>query len=317
MRERPTLALQTTYADRVPRVLVTGPASWNTTIRLPALPEPRSATVFATAAHDGLGGTSAGKALTLAALGLDVTLRTVVGDDEHASRVRAALDLPRVTVVAEEAADGRTERHVNVLADDGSRVSIYLALPSPARAVDPVPENVRALLDGVAAAVVDLADHSRPVLAAAHAAGVPVWCDVHDDDGTAAYARPFADAADVLLVSADRLADPAAYLDAAVRRGARLAVCTAGAAGALARDVDGWWDVPVAPADRVVDTDGAGDAFLAGLLHGVLDGLPHPAALARASACGALAVATPGVGAVSATPDAVAALAGRVEVRAR
>ncbi|MFC4614343.1 carbohydrate kinase family protein [Cellulomonas algicola] len=302
----------------MPRVLVTGPASWNTTIRLPVLPEPRSATVFATAAHDGLGGTSAGKALTLAALGLDVTLRTVLGDDEHAPRVRTALDHPRVTLRAEAAADGRSERHVNVLADDGARLSLYLALPSPARAVDPVPDDVRALLDGAAAAVVDLADHSRPVLAAARAAGVPVWCDVHDDDGTATgYARPFAQAADVLLVSADRLADPAAYLDAAVARGARLAVCTAGASGAIARDADGWWDVPAAPVDRVVDTDGAGDAFLAGLLHGVLDGLPHPAALARASACGALAVGTPGVGAALATPSAVAALAERVAVRTR
>ncbi|MDC7121085.1 PfkB family carbohydrate kinase [Cellulomonas fimi] len=302
----------------MPRVLVTGPASWNTTIRLPALPEPRSATVFATATHDGLGGTSAGKALTLAALGVDVTLRTVLGDDEHASRVRAALDHPRLTLHAEDAADGRTERHVNVLADDGSRLSVYLALPTPARATDPVPGDVRTLLDGSAAAVVDLADHSRPVLAAARAAGVPVWCDVHDDDGAATgYAHPFALAADVLLVSADRLADPAAYLDEAVRRGARLAVCTAGASGALARDADGWWDVPVAPVDDVVDADGAGDAFLAGLLHAVLDGLPHPAALARASACGALAVGTPGVGAAAATPEAVAALAARVDVRAR
>lgn len=309
--------MRTTYADHVPRVLVTGPASWNTTIRLPALPEPRSATVFASAAHDGLGGTSAGKALTLAALDLDVSLRTVLGDDEHAARVRAALDRPRVTLHAEHAADGRTERHVNVLADDGSRLSVYLALPSPDRPVEPIPHDVRALLDGAAAAVVDLADHSRPVLAAARAAGVPVWCDVHDDDGTAGYARPFADAADVLLVSADRLDDPAAYLDQAVRGGARLAVCTAGPRGAVARDADGWWDVPVAPVDRVVDTDGAGDAFLAGLLHGVLDGLPHPDALARASACGALAVGSPGVGATSATPDAVAALAARVDVRAR
>lgn len=305
------------YAGQVPRVLVTGPASWNTTIHVPSLPEPRSATLFASAAHDGLGGTSAGKALTLAALGLDVTLRTVLGDDEPAARVRGALAHPRLTLLAEDAADGRTERHVNVLADDGARLSLYLALPTPARPVDPAPADVRALLDGAAVAVVDLADHSRPVLAAARDAGVPVWCDVHDDDGTAGYARPFAEAADVLLVSADRLDDPAAYLDAAVRRGARLAVCTAGPAGALARDVDGWWDVPVAPVERVVDTDGAGDAFLAGLLRATLDGLPHPVALAQASACGALAVGTPGVGATSASPGAVAALAARVDVRAR
>lgn len=309
--------MPTTYADQVPRVLVNGPASWNTVVRLPALPEPRSATLFARAHHDGLGGTSAGKARTLAALGLDVTLRTVLGDDDEAGRVRAALDHPRLTLLAEPAAHGRTERHVNLLADDGARLSLYLTLPAPERPADPVPVDVRAVLAAAAAAVVDLADHSRPLLAAAREAGVPLWCDVHDDDGTAAYARPFADAADVLLVSADRLADPAAYLDAAVRRGARLAVCTSGAAGALARDPGGWWEVPAAPVDAVVDTDGAGDAFLAGLLHGVLDGLPHPRALARASAAGALAVTSPGVGGALVTPEAVASLERHVTVRAR
>ncbi|AEE46445.1 carbohydrate kinase family protein [Cellulomonas fimi] len=301
----------------MPHVLVNGPASWNTVVRLPSLPEPRSATLFAREHHDGLGGTSAGKARTLAALGLDVTLRTVLGDDEQAARVRAALAHDRLTVLAESAAAGRTERHVNLLADDGARLSLYLTLPAPQRPADPVPADVLAALARADAAVVDLADHSRPLLAAARAAGVPLWCDVHDDDGTAAYARDFAGAADVLLVSADRLADPAAYLDAAVRRGARLAVCTSGAAGALARDADGWWDVPAAPVDAVVDADGAGDAFLAGLLHAVLDGLPHPQALARASAAGALAVTSPGVGAAHVTAAAVASLAERVAVRAR
>ena len=196
----------------MPHVLVNGPASWNTLIRLPALPDPRSQTLFASSHHDGLGGTSAGKALTLAALGVDVTLRTAIGDDGEGSRVRAALAHPRISLVVQEVA--ATERHVNLMADDGARVSLYLELPSPGPG--PVP-----WLDGVDAAVLDLADHSRPLLAAARAAGVPVWCDVHDDDGLADYPRDFAAAADVLLVSAARLTDPRAYLSGAVARGCR------------------------------------------------------------------------------------------------
>ena len=263
----------------MPRVLVNGPASWNTLVRLPALPEPRSQTLFASSHHDGLGGTSAGKALTLAALGVDVTLRTAIGDDGEGSLVRAALAHPRISLVVQQVA--ATERHVNLMADDGARVSLYLELPSPGPG--PVPS-----LDGVDAAVLDLADHSRPLLAAARAAGVPVWCDVHDDDGLADYPRDFAAAADVLLVSAARLTDPRAYLSGAVARGCRLAVCTDGGDGALALDADGWIEVPAAPVADVVDTNGAGDAFLAGLLSGVLDGLPVEAALARASAAGAI-----------------------------
>lgn len=290
----------------MPRVLVNGPASWNTLVRLPALPEPRSQTLFASAHHDGLGGTSAGKALTLAALGVDVTLRTALGDDREGSLVRAALAHPRITLVVQDVP--ATERHVNLMADDGSRVSLYLELPSP----DP---GVLPSLDGVASAVLDLADHSRSLLDAARAAGVPVWCDVHDDDGVGDYPRDFVAAADVLLVSAARLADPRAYLADAVARGCRLAVCTDGGNGALALDADGWIGVPAAPVADVVDTNGAGDAFLAGLLSGTLDGLPVERALARASAAGAQAVTTRALGAPTATAATLDRTAATLDVK--
>ncbi|WP_421734182.1 carbohydrate kinase family protein [Cellulomonas sp.] len=290
----------------MPRVLVNGPASWNTLVRLPTLPEPRSQTLFASGHHDGLGGTSAGKALTLAALGVDVTLRTALGDDREGSLVRAALAHDRITLEVQPVE--RTERHVNLMADDGSRVSLYLELPAPGPG--PIPP-----LDGVDAAILDLADHSRPLLAAARAARVPVWCDVHDDDGVGDYPRDFVAAADVLLVSAARLADRRAFLSDAVARGCRLAVCTDGAAGALALDADGWIEVPAATVAEVVDTNGAGDAFLAGLLSGVLDGMPVEGALARASAAGAIAVTTRALGAPDATITAVDRLARTVGVR--
>ena len=224
-------------------VLVNGPASWNTLVRLPVLPEPRSQTIFAQSSDDGLGGTSAGKAVTLTALGIDVTLRTVLGDDAEARLVLDALEHPRLTLDALAANGRRTERHINLMADDGGRVSIYLELPTPVPG--PLPS-----LDGFDAAVLDLADHSRPLLAAARAAGVPIWCDVHDDDGVSAYPRDFAGAADVLLVSAVRLDDRRAYLTDAVARGCGLAICTDGAAGALALDADGWIEVGTAPATR-------------------------------------------------------------------
>jgi sugar/nucleoside kinase (ribokinase family) len=195
------------------------------------------------------------------------------------------------------------------MAADGGRVSLYLTLPSPGGAAD-----AAAGLAGARAAVVDLAELSVPVLGAARAAGVPVWCDVHDDDGVAEFQRPFADAADVLLVSEARLPDPAAYLRARVAGGARLAVCTRGERGALALDAGGFWEVGAAPAAAVVDTNGAGDAFLSGLLAATLAGRPTAEALAWASAAGALAVGTESLGAPHASAASVRALAARVAV---
>ena len=44
----------------------------------------------------------------------------------------------------------------------------------------------------------------------------------------------------------------------------------------------------------VVDTVGAGDAFVAGYLSAQLEGLDVPTRLARANACGAFACTSPG-----------------------
>ncbi|WP_418606968.1 PfkB family carbohydrate kinase [Georgenia sp. SUBG003] len=98
------------------RVLVAGPASWNLLVRLDHLPEPRPGTHFAGGFHETVGGTSAGKAMNLARLGAEVTLRTVLGADDEGERVRAALDRYGVALLAEPAAGGRTERHVNLMA---------------------------------------------------------------------------------------------------------------------------------------------------------------------------------------------------------
>ena len=299
----------------MPRVLVNGPASWNILVDVPALPTAGSPTMLAGGHREGLGGTSAGKAVTLAALGVDVVLRTVLGDDAPGERVRAALARPHLSLLVEPARSGRTERHLNLMTAEGERQSIYLELPQPAQDLDPA--AAAALLVGVDVLVADLADHSRPLVDATRTSGVPLWCDVHDDDGRGEYARAFADAADVLLVSAARLADPADYLRARVRSGCRLAVCTLGSAGALALDATGWYDVGPAPVDRVVDTNGAGDAFFAGLLSATLDGRDTAQALAVASATGALAVGSTDLGAPDADRAAVTALARSVRIARR
>lgn len=296
------------------RVFVNGPASWNTTVSLDVLPQPVSATVVAERYADGLGGTSAGKAVSLAALDVEVTLRTLLGDDEHGAKVRAALEHPRIRLLDEISRDGRTERHVNLLGTDGSRVSIYLELPAPGRGANRAREAHDSLV-AADVAVLDLASHSLPFFAAAREAGVPVWCDVHDDDGVQDFQAPFRDGGAVVLVSGARLTDPRAYLRERVARGTRLAVCTYGADGALALDRDGWIEVGAAHAGPAVGADGAGDAFLAGLLRGHLDGLETLAALQLAAAAGAVAVTAPALGAPHATLARTRALARTVSAR--
>jgi sugar/nucleoside kinase (ribokinase family) len=74
-----------------------------------------------------------------------------------------------------------------------------------------------------------------------------------------------------------------------------------GAAGAFAAGSDGSVTTVAAPIVTPVETTGAGDSFDAGLLAGLLDGLPLEDALRLACACGALA--TTGVGGTAGQPD--------------
>lgn len=287
------------------QVVVAGPASWNSIVLVDALPT-GPGMQFASGHEDTLGGTSAGKALTLARLGVDVTLRTALGDDDVAQLIRAALTHPRLTVAA-AVGHGPSERHLNLMTPDGARASIYLHVPPDP---GPVPPEVADAIARADVVVADLADHARAVLPLARAAGVPVWCDLHDYDGVAPFHREFADAADVVVVSGERLPDVRPFLAERVAAGARWVVCTLGAAGAVGLGrVEGWVQVPALAVERVLDTNGAGDAFVAGLLLGHLEGRALHEAMRLGAAAGARAVASPGL-AADADADGVHALAG-------
>ncbi len=257
-------------------VLVVGPSSWNQLVALDALPEPRPHMVFANGVHETVGGTSAGKALHLAELGRDVALATALGDDDEGRRVEAALRDAGVPLLLERATP--TERHLNLMSADGGRVSIYLAVPP-----EPVPgalDAVVAAMAGARALVLDLSPRAASLLEAARATNVPIWTDLHDYNGRSSFHQPFLAAAQYVFCNADRLEDPVAFLHSAVAGGARVAVCTLGAAGAVAVDVThGELRVAAEPVGHIVDTNGAGDGFTAGFLAATLDGADTAAAL--------------------------------------
>lgn len=79
----------------------------------------------------------------------------------------------------------------------------------------------------------------------------------------------------------------------ALEQGSRQVVLKRGAEGGMALD-DGRIHEGQAHRVAVVDTVGAGDAFVAGYLSAQLEGLDVPDRLARANACGAIACTSPG-----------------------
>lgn len=247
-----------------PAVLLCGPVSWNHIVVLDALPEPRPHMQFARQAYDTVGGTSAGKALHLHELGWDVRLHTLIGADLPGALVSSALSQAGLRPQAHQS--DATERHTNLMTEQGARVSLYEAIPrvfTPAQ-VDAV------LLDARLAdlAIIDLSEFGAAVLERWSELddAPPVWVDLHDYDGASAFHEPFLRAADTVFMNADNVPDPWELLASCVARGPKLAVCTLGADGAIALDAAGQrFEVPAVPAE-VVDANGAGDAFFAGFV---------------------------------------------------
>jgi acarbose 7IV-phosphotransferase len=270
-------------------VFISGPAAWNRIVELDRLPEPVPHMQFALEDWETIGGTSAGKALGLAGLGRPVLLHTLLGDDAEGARVRRALEASGVELSTLPAA--RTESHLNLMTRAGERVSLYLSAPA-----DPgTPPDAR-LVDAMAdatAIVLDLSERSRGLIPAARAAGRPIWTDIHDYDGAADFHRPFIEAADWIFMNADRIgADPFPFMEECVRGGASVVVCTLGAQGAVAVDERMLrTEVPAVPVD-VLDTNGAGDAFMAGVLDAHLAGATLPEALAAGARHAATALTT-------------------------
>ncbi|MFE7509233.1 carbohydrate kinase family protein [Promicromonospora sp. NPDC057488] len=251
-----------------PRTVVAGPATWNTMVRLDHLPDPRPHTLFARGSVRTLGGTSAGKVLNLADLGVAGTLVADVGTDPEADLILAALGHARGTEVLARRVAGPSEQHLNLMTDAGERLSIYLAVPGASPEPDPA---AVARVTAAEHVVLDLSAVGQALLPAAVAGGATLWTDLHDYDGVSEFHRPFADACSFVFLNDDGTDDHRALMTALLERGASTVVCTLGARGAVARTADGWFETPAEPTE-VVDTNGAGDAFFAGFFTAHLGG---------------------------------------------
>ncbi len=277
---------------RPPRVVAFGAASWNTMIRVEAFPAPAPASVFPPGWHETIGSSGAGKAMNLARLGVSVTLHCLLGDDEPGRRIRAGLGAAGVTVDAVPDRTG-SARHVNLMDPAGRRLSFLLHTGDPETRFDG-PE-VEAMVADADEVLVAISDACRPVLGIARRLGKRTWTDLHATDGERDWERDFREA-DRVFFSGERLPDPRPFMKRLRDDGRELVVCTMAERGALALTGAGRWleipPLPVAAAD-VVDTNGAGDAFLAGVVFGELQGLSIEHSLSIAARVAALAVQSP------------------------
>jgi fructokinase len=225
------------------------------------------------------GGSPANVAVGLARLGLDVTLATSIGADDYGSLIESHLGDAGVELAAGSRGAATTSSAIARIGADGAATYDFditwdpgtIDVPegvdvvhtgSIAAALTPGADNVEALVERLApSAIVSFDPNIRPAL-------------LPDREDAIARLERLVAQADVVKVSDEDLAwlRPDEPVDDVVtgwlESGPALVAVTRGETGSSAFARSGRIDVPVKPT-TVVDTVGAGDSYMSGLLAGL------------------------------------------------
>lgn len=259
--------------------------------------------------HVAAAGSEGNVAIGVARLGYPATWVSRLGADEFGELVRATLRGQGVSVCAPADPAAPTGLMVKERrTGDVGRVFYYRA-GSAASRLGPgdIPDGlVRAAgvlhVTGITPALSPTAAESvRHAVGVARSAGVPVSLDVNyrarlwDLASARAELCVLVRNADVVFCSAEELGVLSAADDPErlLAQGPHTVVVTDGAKGAYSVSAGGVVHQPAFPV-RVVDPVGAGDAFVAGYLAGLLGGLAEPARMRQAGAAAAICVSAEG-----------------------
>lgn len=268
----------------MPKILVLGGTSYDTIVQLDQNPVLRG-TFFAAESYERCGSTGLAKAAALKKLGADVTLHTVLGNDQAADAILECLEDYQVPHVIDWY-EGATDQHINILDQAGNRISLFLPSSTEHSAIDA--KRLEGLILDSDLIVLNILAHYKPYLKLLK--GCRVWTDLHDYQEGDPYYDAFIEASEVIFLSSERLID---YRSTMRRLGARgkLIVATHGKEGSTAYQ-DGRYHEQDAHDFVLVDSDGAGDNFFAGFLVEYVKKYSLERSLMTASVAGGLSIET-------------------------
>lgn len=294
-------------------VLVVGGTGIDTIVRVDELALPGGDSVTVPPIRDYVAHTGNGVALGFHALGRATKFLDFLGDDAQGRMIldryaAAGLDFSHLP------APGGTPRSVNLVDRHGRRFSFYdgrhpqdLRLPR---------EFYLPYLERAAHVHVSRSPLAQDVFADAAKLGCSVSTDLHAWDGEDPSSLPWAHGADLVFLSAARAGarTPEVMRRIMAHGRAELVVATDGAAGCLVleRGAARPERFPAVEPERpVVDSNGAGDAFLTGFLHTRWSGGDLAACVLAGSVSGAYACGSHGTHEEMISAGALAAAIGR------
>lgn len=270
------------------KVLILGGSTYDLVIHLNELPGAIPQTIHKAPFIEGCGSTGTGKAVPLTYLGIPNTLYTAFGNDWYGKQVENFLADKKVNLVSITDPSG-TQRHVNIMDKDGRRISMFITQSS-----DELPHDealIKRLLEECDLVVLNIIPYCRQLIPLVKASGKPVWTDLHDYDGLNAYHEPFLQVSQFVQLSSDNLPGYLPVMENMIASGRQMVVCTHGRVGATLMASDGTRvDVPAIEGMEIIDSNGAGDSFFAGLLYGYLKNADWKTCLQYATIAGAWAV---------------------------
>ncbi|WP_421723776.1 PfkB family carbohydrate kinase [Bauldia sp.] len=292
------------------RVLVIGNAAVDETLALADWPAPGVSVLASPGGHD-LGGKGANQAAMLARCGVRVDLVTAIGSDDAATRIRECLAVDGIATPQLRLCEGPSDRSVILVSRDGENAIVTTT--DCADRIDPGDVD-RALTADHHALLVqgNLSERvTEHALRKAKARGLKTAFNPSPVRASFSGLLPLVDLLVVNAHEAHALSGVAGSPDAAralLARGAKTAVITLGAEGALSHTEEGVIDVP-AKAVTVRDTAGAGDTFAGVLVAGWLERSRVTASeLERATSAAAITVGRPGTRSSFPTRDELRAL---------
>jgi sugar/nucleoside kinase (ribokinase family) len=267
-------------------ILVVGGVGVDTIVRVPSLPLALADSIHVPAVRDYVAHTGNGVALGSHALGRATKLIDFIGADPQATQILARY--------AERGLDfsylvhpSGTRRSVNLVDPSGRRLSLYDGrhpddLRMPREFYLPLLERARHMHLSIMPWARELYDDALRL-------GVTVSTDLHDWNGTNSYYHDFAYRSDIVFLSAANLKGEHERVmrDILAQGRAGVVVAMAGASGSylLTRADPELRFAGVAGLGRpIVDSNGAGDAYVSAFLAGHAEGLP----LAECMALGAV-----------------------------
>lgn len=292
------------WSTRSAGVVVVGSVNTDLVVRVARFPRPGETLTAESFATSG-GGKGANQAIAAARLGARVAMVGAVGrdgfsDERLADLAAAGVDIRRIARSAE------LPGGVAVIQVDASGENAITIVPGANGAVD-AQQVSEAVLSTVTAGDIVACQceiplvASRAALMAARTLGARTLLNAAPALLGARELLPLVDVLVINEIEAGQLAgldlvDPESVADAAERlaaMGPEVVVVTLGAQGAFLRE-GAWTRLIRAIPTEVVDSTGAGDAFVGALLSWLAEGRPAAEAVVAGVAAGSLAVRLPG-----------------------